>query len=61
MGIVFSRFGKFSVIILLNILRIPFALPLFSFFNGHDSQVWSFDGVGEFLHIPVTGLELSDL
>jgi hypothetical protein len=25
MGISFSRFGKFSAIILLNILRIPFA------------------------------------
>jgi hypothetical protein len=35
-----------------------FCLHLFSFFNAHDSQVWSFDGVGEFLHIPVTGLEL---
>jgi hypothetical protein len=25
-------------------------LHLFSFFNAHDSQVWSFDGVAEFLH-----------
>jgi hypothetical protein len=38
----------------------PFCLRLFSFFNAHDSQVWSFDGVGEFLHIPVAGLELFD-
>jgi hypothetical protein len=30
----------------------------FSFFNAHNSQCWSFDGVGEFLHIPFTGLEL---
>jgi plasmid replication initiation protein len=26
-------------------------LPLLSFFNAHDSQVWSFDGISEFLHI----------
>jgi hypothetical protein len=34
----------------------PFSLHLF--FNAHDSQVWSFDGVHEFLHIPVISLEL---
>jgi hypothetical protein len=38
----------------------PFCLHLFSFFDAHDSQVWSFDGVGEFLYIPFTGLELFD-
>jgi hypothetical protein len=38
----------------------PFCLNLFSFFNGYDSQVWSFDGVGEFLYIPLTSLELFD-
>jgi hypothetical protein len=27
------------------------------FLNAHDSQVWSFDQVGEFLHISFTGLE----
>jgi hypothetical protein len=32
-------------------------LHLFSFFDDHDSQVWSFDGVIEFLHIPFTGFE----
>jgi hypothetical protein len=26
-------------------------LHLFSFFNTHDSQVWSFDGVIEVLHL----------
>jgi hypothetical protein len=31
MVIVFSRFGKFSVIILLNMLRIPFACTSSSF------------------------------
>jgi hypothetical protein len=33
---------------------------LTAFFNAHDSQVWSFVGFGEFLHIPFTGLELFD-
>jgi hypothetical protein len=42
-----------SVIILLNTLQIPFACT-----NAHDSQVWSFDGVDEFWHIPFTGFEL---
>jgi hypothetical protein len=35
----------------------PCGLHLFSFFNAHDSQVLSFDGVTEFLHIPFTVLE----
>jgi hypothetical protein len=34
-------------------------LYLFSF-SAHDSQLWSFDGVTEFLHIPFTDLELFD-
>jgi hypothetical protein len=38
----------------------PFGLHFFSFFNAHDSQVWPFDGVAEFLHIPFTALELFD-
>jgi hypothetical protein len=37
----------------------PFGLPLFSFFNARDSQVWSFDGVIE-LHFVLTVLELFD-
>jgi hypothetical protein len=36
-------------------------LFLFSFLNAHDSQVRSFDEVGEFLHIPFAELELFDL
>jgi hypothetical protein len=36
----------------------PFGLHLFFFFN--DSQVSSFDGATEFLHIPFTALELFD-
>jgi hypothetical protein len=38
-------------------ITYPFGLYLF-FFNDHDSQVWSFDGVAEFLHITFTALEL---
>jgi hypothetical protein len=38
----------------------PFCLHLFSFFNAHDSQVWSFDGVAEFLHNPFIVLDLFD-
>jgi hypothetical protein len=36
----------------------PFCLELFSFFDTYDPQVWSFDGVGEFLHNVFTALEL---
>jgi hypothetical protein len=32
-------------------------LHLFSFFDVHDWQVWSFDGVAEFFHIPFTALK----
>jgi hypothetical protein len=35
----------------------PSLAPLL-LFDAHDSQVWSFDGVGEFLHFLFTGLEL---
>jgi hypothetical protein len=37
-----------------------FCLHFFSFFSAHGSQVWSFDGVSEFLHVPFLGLELFD-
>jgi hypothetical protein len=33
-------------------------LHLFSFLNAHVSQIWSFDVVAVFLHIPFTALEL---
>jgi hypothetical protein len=45
--------------ILLNILYIPFACTSSSS-SMPMIQVWSFDGVSEFLHIPFTGLELFD-
>jgi hypothetical protein len=32
-------------------------LHVFSFFSGHDFQVWSFDGVAEFLCIHFTAFE----
>jgi hypothetical protein len=56
----FSRFEKFSASILLNILCVPLAFISSPFFNAHDSQVWAFDGVAEFLYIPFTALELFD-
>jgi hypothetical protein len=34
---------------------------LYLFFSAHDSQLWSFDGVTEFLRVPFTALELFDL
>jgi hypothetical protein len=37
-------------------IMYPFSLHFF--FNVHDFQVWSFDGVTEFFHIPFTALEL---
>jgi hypothetical protein len=37
----------------------PFGLHLF-LFNTHDSQVWTFDGVAELLHIHFIALELFD-
>jgi hypothetical protein len=38
-------------------ITYPFGLNLFPFFDAHDLQVWSFDGVAEFLHIPFTTFE----
>jgi hypothetical protein len=55
MGIVFSRLGKFSVIILLNMLHIPFPAPLLL----HPCPWFSglvFDGLSKFLHFLFTGL-----
>jgi hypothetical protein len=51
--------GKF-LLLFCEYITNSFCLHLFSFFNAHDSQVWSFDGVSEFLHIPFTGFELFD-
>jgi hypothetical protein len=43
-----------------NFLFYRIYFHLFSFFNAHDSQVWSFGGVGEFLHTLFTALEWFD-
>jgi hypothetical protein len=56
----FSRLGEFSVIIFVEYIMFPFSSYLFSFFNTPDSQVWSFDGVADFLQIHFTALELFD-
>jgi hypothetical protein len=37
-----------------------FCLHIFFFFNAHNSQVWSFNGVRKFLHILFTTLQLFD-
>jgi hypothetical protein len=39
-------------------IKYSSGLHLFSFFNAHDAQVWSFDGVAELLHIPFAALVL---
>jgi hypothetical protein len=41
-------------------ITCPFSLYLLPFFNAQDCQVWSFDGVSEFLYIPFTDLKLFD-
>jgi hypothetical protein len=38
-------------------IAYTFGLQLFSFFDAHDSQACSFDGVTEFLHIHVIAFE----
>jgi hypothetical protein len=49
MEIDFSRFGKFCYYFVEYIMH-SLCLHLLSSFNAHDSQVWCFDGVNEFLH-----------
>jgi hypothetical protein len=60
MGKTFLRFGKLSDIILLTILHIPLACTSFPSSMPMILRFDFFDGVAEFLHIPFTGLELSD-
>jgi hypothetical protein len=55
-----SQILEISFYYLIEYVMLPFGLYLFSFFNSYESQVWSFDGVAEFLHIPLTALELFD-
>jgi hypothetical protein len=60
MGKIFLRFGKFPVIILLNILQIPFACISSPYSMAMILRFGLFDGVSEVLHIPFTVLELFD-
>jgi hypothetical protein len=60
MGITFSRFWEVFCYHFIEYIMNPICLDIFPFFNAHDSQVWSFDGVVEFLYIPFAGLELFD-
>jgi hypothetical protein len=50
--------GKFSAVILLNILCIPFACTSSPSSMPMILRFGLFDGVTEFLHIPFTALEL---
>jgi hypothetical protein len=52
----FLRFGNYLVTFVEYILN-PFSLHLFSFFDAHDSQVWSLDGVIELLSVPYAALD----
>jgi hypothetical protein len=56
MGIDYLRFGK--LLLFFECIMHSLCLYLFSFFNAHDSPVWFFDGVSEFLYFLFTGLEL---
>jgi hypothetical protein len=53
---IFLELWKLFCYYLIEYIAYPFGLHLFSF-SAHDSQVWSFDGVTEFLHILFTALE----
>jgi hypothetical protein len=56
----FLEIWKFFCYYFIEYIMNSFSLDLFSFFNSQDSQVRSFDVVGEFLHFPFTALELVD-
>jgi hypothetical protein len=59
-GQIFLEVSEIFCYYFIEYITYPFDLHLFSFFNAHDSQILSFDGVAEFLHIPFTALELFD-
>jgi hypothetical protein len=52
----FFDIWEFFCYYFIEYITYPFGLYLFFFLNAHDSQVWSFDGVAEFLHIPFKAL-----
>jgi hypothetical protein len=41
-------------------IMYSFGLQIFAFYNDHDAQAGSFDGVIEFVHLPFISLELFD-
>jgi hypothetical protein len=51
------RFGKFFCYYFTEYIMYPFSLHLFFFFDAHDLQVSSFDGVAEFLCILFAAFE----
>jgi hypothetical protein len=59
-GKIFFEIWEIFCYYLIEYITNPSCLDLFLFFNTHGSQVGFFDGVGEFLHIPFTTLELFD-
>jgi hypothetical protein len=56
----FLEIGENFCYYFIEYVTYPFSLYLSSFLNAHDSQVWSFGGVSEFLHIPFIAFELFD-
>jgi hypothetical protein len=49
-------FGEISAIVLFKFMY-TFGLQIFSFFSASDLQVWSFNGITEFLGILFAALE----
>jgi hypothetical protein len=60
MGKVFLEILEIFCYYFIKYIIYPCGLQHFSFFSAHDSQVWSFDEVTEFLHILFWALELFD-
>jgi hypothetical protein len=51
-------FGNFLYFI--EYITYRFGIKVFSLSNAYDSQIWSSEGVTEFLHMPFTAFELFD-
>jgi hypothetical protein len=56
-GHLFLKIWEFLCYYFVEYIAYNFYFHLFYFFNAHDSQVWSFARVTEFLPIPFTALE----
>jgi hypothetical protein len=59
-GKIFLEIWEIFCYCFIEYIKYLFGLHIFSFFNAHDSQVWSFDGVTEVLYIPFPALSLFD-